>query len=146
MLHCYKQDIFSFGRVAGKDLGEDCESGATWFSRSGAAGNGGEIRWRQLATHLLPHCCTNHRISSHFFPVESFPNAGVSESEVNKHDVVPAEKFNAKHLPPQVSASGIQILDASPFLPSCWRPSTTSSPAFSLQLRLAGRIRLGCVG
>ena len=64
MLHWHTQDIFSFGRVAGKDLGEDCESGATWFSRSGAEGNGGEIRWRQLATHLLPHCCTNHRISS----------------------------------------------------------------------------------
>ena len=80
MLHCYKQDIFSFGRAAGKDLGEDCESGATWFSRSGAAGNGGEIRWRQLATHLLPHCCTNHRMRA---PVESVPNSsGVSESEV----------------------------------------------------------------
>ena len=50
--------------------------------------------------------------------MESVPNAGVSESEVNEHGVVPAEKFNAKHLPPQVSASGIQILDASPFLPA----------------------------
>ena len=149
MLHwyttTYKQDIFSFATVAVKDLGEDCESRATWFLRSGA-GNG---RPDQVATvsntPAAAHCCTPHRISFSFFPEESVSNFGVSESEVNNSCV--SSHLNSSM--PSIYHLRSLHLDASLFLPD--GADALRSGLILLHfpfsyLGLASKIRLGCVG